>query len=108
MNHSIGEQIAKRRKDLSMTQEAVANLTEISENQISNLENNHCVPTVETILKLCKALKVTPDYFLLGTEHEKGSENKIVADITEKSLLCTEKQQKLIREFVLLLAKEDY
>ncbi|MCL1863474.1 MAG: helix-turn-helix domain-containing protein [Defluviitaleaceae bacterium] len=55
MNYNIGEQISKRRKDLRMTQEAVANLTEISENQISNLENNHCVPTVETILKLCNA-----------------------------------------------------
>jgi transcriptional regulator with XRE-family HTH domain len=108
MNHSIGEQIAKRRKDLSMTQEAVANLTEISENQISNLENNHCVPTVETILKLSRALKVTPDYFLLGSGQRTGIENKIVAEITEKSSLCTEKQQKIIREFILLLTKEDY
>ena len=108
MNHSIGGQITKRRKDLCMTQEAVANLTDISENQISNIENNHCVPTVETILKLSKALKVTPDYILLGTGQRNGVENKIVAEIIEKSFLCTEKQQKLIREFVLLLTKEDY
>ncbi|MCL1863475.1 MAG: helix-turn-helix domain-containing protein [Defluviitaleaceae bacterium] len=93
MNHSIGKQIAKRRKDLRMTQETVANLTEISENQISNLENNHCVPTVETILKLSKALKVTPDYFYWVQNKEKAQRTELLP-ILRKSHCCVQKNSK--------------
>ena len=102
----IGNRIAARRKELNLTQEAVTNLTNISTNQLSNLENNRSVPTVETILKLSEALKVTPDYFLLGIV--KSMDEKPVADIAQKALLCTDKQKRLVSEFISLLVKENY
>ena len=49
----------------------------------------------------------TSDYFLLGSEQRTGAENKIVADITEKSLPCTEKQQKFIRDTAHIKIKPD-
>ncbi|MCL2013531.1 MAG: helix-turn-helix domain-containing protein [Oscillospiraceae bacterium] len=104
--HEIGDRIAARRKELRFTQEAVTNLTNISINQLSNLENNRSVPTVETILKLSEALKVTPDYFLLGIV--KSMDDAPVADIAQKSLLCTDKQKQLVLEFIALLIKENY
>ena len=83
--NEIGDRIAARRKELRLTQESVANMTDISTNQLSNLENNRSVPTVETILKLSEALKVTPDYCLLGIVKSIG--DAPVADIARKALL---------------------
>lgn len=102
----IGTRIAMRRKVLRLTQEAVTNITDISTNQLSNIENNRSVPTIETIMKLCEALKVTPDYFLLGIV--KGTGNESAKAISQKALLCTEKQQKLVYEFLSLLIQENY
>ena len=104
--HEIGDRIAARRKELHLTQEAVTNVTNISTNQLSNLENNRSVPTVETILKLSEAFKVTPDYFLLGILKELNGAP--VADIAQKALLCTDKQKRLVSEFISLLVKENY
>ena len=104
--NDIGNRIAARRKALNLTQEAVTNLTNISTNQLSNLENNRSVPTVETILKLSEAFKVTPDFFLLGIV--KSMDDVPVADIAQKALLCTDKQKRLVSEFVTLLIKENY
>jgi len=99
--HEIGERIAARRKQLGFTQEA--NLTDISVNQLSNLENSRSVPTVETVLKLSEALKVTPDYFLLGIV--RSMEEKPVADIAQKALLCNDRQKRLVLDFISLLVK---
>jgi len=57
-------------------------------------------------LKLSEALKVTPDYFLLGIV--KNVNEMPVSDIAQKALLCTDKQQKLVSEFISLLVKENY
>ena len=104
--YEIGDRIAARRKELHLTQETVTNLTNISTNQLSNLENYRSVPTVETILKLSAALNVTPDYFLLGIF--KSMDETPVADIAQKALLCTDKQKKLISDFISLLIKDNY
>ena len=104
--NEIGYRLSARRRELNITQEVLRNLTDISINQISNIENNHCIPTIETILKLCKALNVTPDYFLLGILKDVNSE--FSEAISEKALLCTNQQQKLIYDFISLLINENY
>jgi len=107
IDHSeIGVRIAKRRKELKMTQEALTNFIGMSINQLSNIENSHSVPTIETILKLSHALKTTPDYFLLGIS--KDTTVKTITAIGERAALCTKKQQRLICNFIDLLIKENY
>ena len=102
----IGARISARRKELNLTQEMLTNLTDISTNQISNIENNHSVPTIDTILKLCTAMRVTPDYFLLGLI--KDVEHGYADAISQKVLLCTGDQRKLVSEFIYLLINENY
>ena len=102
----IGTRVAKRRKELKMTQEALTNYIDMSINQLSNIENSHSVPTIETILKLSCALKVTPDYFLLGIA--KDIETHTLTAIGHKAALCTEKQQQLVYDFIDLLIKDNY
>ncbi|MCL2204548.1 MAG: helix-turn-helix domain-containing protein [Defluviitaleaceae bacterium] len=104
----IGARIAARRKELHMTQEKLTEKIDMSINQLSNLENSHSLPTIETLMKLCEALRVTPDYFLLGVSHGKNTENQHISAITQKALLCTEKQQGLINAFISLLIAENY
>ena len=101
----IGVRISSRRKELNMTQGDLSKLIDMSVNQISNLENNHAVPTISTILKLSRALGVTPDYFLLGIS--KSINGTTINRIAEKALLFSEKQQNLIYEFMSVLRKED-
>jgi len=102
----IGKRISFRRKELRLTQEELSDLTGISINQISNLENSHSVPTIDSILKLSKALGTTPDYFLLGIT--KSISGVKINRIAEQSLLSSDKQQSLIYEFISLLQREDY
>ena len=102
--NEIGNRVSARRKELHLTQEALTDLTDISTNQLSNIENNRSVPTIDTIMKLCTALKVTPDYFLLGILKESDESTAIA----QKALLCNLKQQKLVYEFISLLVKENY
>ncbi|MCL2188846.1 MAG: helix-turn-helix domain-containing protein [Defluviitaleaceae bacterium] len=104
----IGARISSRRKELHMTQEKLTEKINMSINQLSNIENSHSLPTIETLMKLCEALRVTPDYFLLGVSHGKSTEASSINAITQKALLCTEKQQGLINAFISLLIAENY
>ena len=105
-HNKIGQRIAKRRKELKMTQESLTNLIDMSINQLSNIENSHSTPTIETIMKLSHALKVTPDYFLLGIAKDVTSQT--LSAIGHKAALCTEKQQQLVYDFIDLLIRENY
>ena len=102
----IGERIAKRRREMKLTQDALTDIAEMSINQLSNIENGHSLPKIETIIKLSHALKTTPDYFLLGETRE--TENQLLTAITHRVALCTEKQQRLVIDFIDLLIKENY
>ncbi|KJS87825.1 MAG: transcriptional regulator [Clostridiales bacterium 43-6] len=94
----LGKRIAKRRKVLNLTQDDVAEATELSNNFISNIENNHSIPSVETLMKICKVLNTTPDYFLLGVY--KNIDDSLLSEINEKIKLCNKKKLKLIDHFI--------
>ncbi|MHB8124866.1 MAG: helix-turn-helix domain-containing protein [Desulfitobacteriaceae bacterium] len=94
----LGKRIAKRRKVLNLTQDDVAAATGLSNNHISNIENNHSIPSIETLIKICETLDATPDYFLLGSLR-KASED-LVSEINEKMKLCNKQKLKLIDHFI--------
>ena len=54
----IGERIRERRRELSMTQQEVADKAEMSYQIILNAENGKSC-TLETLKKICKALDLT-------------------------------------------------
>ena len=104
----IGGRISARRKELSLTQEVLAEKTDMSINQISNIENSKSVPSIETILKLCKVLKTTPNYFLLGINKDDDVIEVIASAICKKIMSCTDKQRKMINDIITLIIKENY
>ena len=71
--HMIGRRIARRRKKLRLTQAKVAELCDITNQYLSNIERATSVPSLETIMRLAAALDTTPDEFLVGAARpEKG------------------------------------
>lgn len=101
----MGRRIAKRRKLLNLTQEEISEATGLSNNHISNIENSHSIPSIETLMKVCEQLDVTPDYVLLGIT--KDSNEELVSQINQKLKLCGEKKLKLINNFITYIIDED-
>lgn len=65
----VGKRMAKRRKELGLKQYEVCEMIDVNYKYISNLETGRSAPSLEVVMALCEALKTTPDYLLLGIEH---------------------------------------
>ena len=62
----IGNRISKKRKQLNLTQEVLAEKMNVSVQIISNLERGNKSIKIENLLKLCEILNVSTDYILKG------------------------------------------
>ena len=92
----IGTRIALRRRELNMRQCYLADKLNISNNHLSNIENGHSIPSLETFAKICEALEVTPDYLLLGNIKT----NDTPRNIYENLLLCNENSLSIISQII--------
>jgi len=100
----IGKRIAKRRNVLDMTQAELAEKANLSTTYTGNVERGaKC--SIETLMKVCDALDVTPDYLLLGIDKEFRNDN--LADMKNEIFRCNAKKIKLIKEFICLIANQD-
>lgn len=55
---TYGSAIRERRLDLQLTQKQLASLADVSTATIEDYENGHMRPSVEKLLKVCKALRI--------------------------------------------------
>ena len=62
----MGKRLAKRRKELNMTQEKLAEKVDVSLQTISNIELGKKAVRPENLAKLCHELDITSDYILYG------------------------------------------
>ena len=99
----IGKQIARRRKELSLTQAEVEERADIAFKYLSSIERGVSIPSTEVIMRLAIALETTPDEFLVGSvrEHDEGWK-----DVAEKLRTLDEKQLKLADHFITWVAGE--
>ena len=65
---------------MQLTQSKVAELCDISDQYLSNIERSTSIPSVEVIMRLAHALDTTPDEFLAGTYRKKGEEWRSTAE----------------------------
>lgn len=56
----LGEHIRQLRQDRALSQEALAEMAEIHRNFLSGIERGKKGMTIETLLRLSRALEVTP------------------------------------------------
>ena len=82
----IGKRISKRRKKMGLTQEALAELSDVTTQFVSYAEAGKRAMRPENLLKLAVALGVSTDYLLTG-------------DVVDKDyLLLSDKLRKLTPE----------
>ena len=79
--HSIGNKLLNIRKKAGLTQAEVAELSGLSDRTYADIERGSVNMRIETILRICKALQITPDVIL-----------------TEENIPIIEKQNELIEK----------
>ena len=97
--HEIGKRINARRKELSLTQEQLAEKMEVSIQMISNLELGKKAIRPENLVKICDILDVSADYILRGTRSDweilgffqkynslSTSDQRLVEELTDRLL----------------------
>ena len=88
----LGTRIKKRRRELDLKQNELADMLGISNNYLSNIENGHSIPSLEVFSDICVKLKITPDMLLLGVIRI----DNIPENIKDNLKLCTNKELKFI------------
>ena len=95
----LGKRIAQRRRELGYKQNYLAELADVSNNYLSNIETGRSIPSLSTFATLCICLGTTPDNFLLGTIKT----NNIPQSIIDNLKLCDEDSLELVNDFIDLL-----
>ena len=72
----FAKQLQFLRKKANLSQEDVAEHLHLSRQAISKWEQGQSTPDVETCLKLCELLKVTPNQLLLGFDNSEEHTSK--------------------------------
>ena len=102
----IGKRIRKRRKQLKLTQEKVAEIVEISPQYMSNIERAISIPSTEVVMGLAIALETTPDEFLVGAVRAEGGEESW-RGVAELLRGMDGKQLEMARSFLLWLSEQE-
>lgn len=91
----IGERISRRRRQLRMTQEELADRMDVSPQMISYTEQGRKAIRPENLIRLCAALDVSADYVLTGRAAGPEAER-----LGEKLSRLTPRQRELVEEIV--------
>ena len=97
-NYVTGAQIKNLRENKKLTQEELANRTELTVPYISNIENNHTKLSLVTITAIANALETTIDSLMydnlnvLTTQYD--------ADIKDIVDDCTDREKAIILDVV--------
>lgn len=96
----MGTRIAKRRKQLHMTQEQVAEKMGVSLQTVSCIELGKKAVRPENLANLCRHLEVTSDYNLYGKRNEEQMNDTIM----KLSKLSAE-EYRVISELINLMSR---
>lgn len=88
--YTIGNKLLGFRKKAGLTQAEVAEAAGLSDRTYADIERGTVNMRIETVLKICNALHITPDEVL--------TQEKAASDITQDELLerlasCTKKER---------------
>lgn len=89
---AVGERIRAQRKALGLTIDQMAERIGRIPKFCADIERGKAGMSIDTMMKLCSSLKVTPDYLLLGQTAIK--QNEEIGLVLSALNQCTEKQCK--------------
>lgn len=106
---TIGQRIRTRRKELNLTMKDIFDRENIKTGNLSELENDKYLPSVQTLISLSRALECSIDWILTGTEYraEPAKVQGFRTLRTEQGLMCdgsplTEMEADLVAMFRLM------
>ena len=73
----IGKYILKKRKELNLTQEQLAEKLGVTNRSVSRWENGKTLPDLSIFRLLCETLNITLEELLSGEDHSKGNNETI-------------------------------
>ncbi len=99
MNYAeIGRRIAKRRRQMLLTQAEVEARANLSPRYLSNIERGRSIPSIDVLMQITNVLQMTPDEVLLGAAQVSREEPaaRLSADLDA----LTPQQQAQARSFI--------
>ncbi len=95
----IGARIRKRRKELNMSQERLAELIDVSTPHMSNIENGKTKFSLPVLLNLANALDTTMDALMVDhLDNKITAKNLVLEEINQVLEGCTPLQMTMIEE----------
>lgn len=96
---TIGQRIAEKRKELSLSQEALGGQLGVSRQSIYKWESDTAVPEIDKLIALSRLFSVSVGW-LLGVEETPGPSRDPAAEETASTEDLTEIQLKMVEEIV--------
>lgn len=106
MNPSIGQNIRKRRKEVGLTQEKLANLVQLSRSHIASIENDAYDPSLATLSVIAEALH-TDTAALINPDVESLEIDEDIRQIQRARKNMSEKEKERMMK-ILTSAFEDF
>ncbi len=94
--HTIGNNVYKARKAKGFTQAEVAEKAELSDRTYADIERGSVSMRIDSLLKICGALNITPNEILVVDRDVKVTERDIADSIKECSSSQKETALKLL------------
>lgn len=88
--HLIGNRLLAFRKKAGMTQAEIAEAAGLSDRTYADIERGTVNMRIETLLKICEALKITPDDILAPDKETHLDQEGILKELNK----CSESQRK--------------
>ena len=98
----IGNKLLCIRKKAGLTQSEVAESANLSDRTYADIERGTVNMRIETILKICSALQITPDVILTEDNPELAAKRAELFDLLDK---CTIKQRETALELLSVYLK---
>lgn len=105
---TFGQRLARLRKERGITQVELAEHVEITQPVISSYERDFTRPSIDTIVRLAKVLKLSTDELLLGQKTQKAEptvSRKILKRVIKIQGLPRRDQDALLRTIDAFLSK---
>ena len=97
----MGKRIAKRRKQLRIQQNELAEKIGISNNHLSSIECGKSTPSLDLLIKICNQINTTPDYLLMGA----GRSNNIPKEICDGLSMCSDEDLDTLYQIIQIFEK---
>lgn len=98
--HNIGNNLYKIRKTKGLTQAEVAEKAELSDRTYADIERGSVTMRVDSLLKICKALNITPNDILVTDNDIEITEQDIAETIKSCSNIEKETALKLLNVYI--------